>query len=305
MRKSREVVRGRVCEDLVVTKANNLIEASYRMNVSEQRCVAMLAAQVHPDDEDFKPYVFRISEIQELLDGENRNLYTRTKELCRGLLARTLQLRKPDGWLMVNWLSSAEYKAGQGEIELCFDPKLKPYLLQLGERFTSYQLRNVIKLRSRYSVRLYELLKQYQQLGKRSFGLGELRTVLQMGNELPKWNDFRRKVLEPARLELAKKTDLGFAYVVRKNARSVAFVDFEIWNIEHDKPSTKRNDAAGANANKTSLLRTKAQQCWDQNNGSCGAKWTDHQKATDACHWCRKFEKSRLEAAGQIRLPGT
>ena len=263
MRQAPEIIRGRVDGDLVVTKANNLIEASYRLNINEQRVLALLAAQVCPDDEAFKPYVFCIGEIQKLVDGRSQNFYTRTKELCRGLLKRTLQLRKPDGWLMVNWLSSAEYRAGRGEIELCFDPKLKPYLLELKERFTSYQLRNVIKLRSQYSVRFYELLKQYEPVGKRSFDLDGLRTVLRMGDELKKWNDFKRKALEPAKRELSKKTDICFSYTIRKRGRAVAFVDFEIWPVEQNKPPKK--NTAKKTATKSKSPNQQAEQCYREN----------------------------------------
>ena len=221
-------------QELVVTKANALVEASYRLNVSEQRVLALLVAQIHPSDEDFKPYRFKASELQALVESANKDEHQRLKVLVKGLTEKSLHIPREDGgWLFLTWLSSGEYIPGKGEVELEFSPKLKPYLLKLQERFTSYKLGNVIKLRSRYSVRLFELLKQYELLGQRSFELVELRQVLGLADEeYSTWHDFKKRVLEPALRELPKKTDLGFSYSVRKRGRAVAFVDFKIWPID-------------------------------------------------------------------------
>lgn len=285
-------------EDLVVTKANALVEASFRLNVSEQRVLALLCAQVGPDDEDFKPYRFKASELQALIESHNKDEHARLKELAAGLMEKTLRIQRPrGGWLMVNWVSSAEYLPGTGTVELCFDPKLKPYMLRLKERFTTYKLRNVVKLRSRYSVRLYELLKEFEGIGKRSFELADMRKALGLVDaEFNRWQDFRRKVLDVAKRELPKKTDLGFSYTARKQGRAVAFIDFKIWSTQsRDVPSKKLK-----------ALSLEAQKCWAEIRGSCAAKWSQYESNPGhVCHWCQKFEKQHLEAQGQARLPGT
>ena len=54
-------------EELVVTRANRLVEASYRLNISEQRVIALLVTHIHPDDEEFKPYIFTVGDLGELI----------------------------------------------------------------------------------------------------------------------------------------------------------------------------------------------------------------------------------------------
>jgi len=302
----------RMNKDLVVTKANKLVEASYRLNVSEQRVLALLVTQIHPDDEELKPYRFKVAELAALIETRNNKAYREVQELTLSLIKKGLQIREPNRLVQMSWLSSATYYEGKGTVELKFAPEMKPYLLRLQERFTSYKLANVVKLRSRYSVRLYELLKQYESFGKRSFDLVDLRRILGLSDsEFVLWNDFKRFVIERAQRELPKKTDIGFSYTVRKRARAVAFVDFKIWPVtHHDKQPKKkrarnRNTEAGPTAKQLKQLTAKAKQCWEQNNGTCGATWDNHQSTSDICHWCCKFEKTRLEIAGQIRLPGT
>lgn len=296
---------GKIREDLIVTKANKLVEASYRLNVSEQRVMALLVTQIHPDDEDFKPYRFKVNDLEGLVadgDRKQQGLYSRVKALTRGLQEKVLQIQEPSGLLQVSWLSAAQYFEGRGEVELEFSPRLKPYLLQLKERFTSYKLASIIKLRSRYSVRLYELLKQYEALGERSFELAELRKILGLNKqEYSAWKDFRVRVVDLAQRELPKRTDLAFSYTPRKKGRAVHWIDFKIW-------STRTQDTPKA---KTKNLAKEARACWDGpgGHGNCGATWAAKKdNPADVCHWCQKFEHLRklkiLEERGQQRIPG-
>ena len=282
-------------QDLVVTKANSLVEASYRLNVSEQRVLALLVAQVQPDDEDFKPYRFKASELHALIESSNKDEHQRLKDLSRGLLRKTLQIQTDNGWLMLNWLSSARYFSGEGEIALRFDPELKPYMLELKERFTTYKLAYVVKLRSRYSVRLYELLKQYESVGERSIELSDLRQKLGLTDgEYGKWKDLRVRVVEPALRELPKKTDLAFSYTTRKKGRAVNWLDFKIWC-----PLAKSVSKA-----RLKILKNEAAQCWLSCRGNCASTWERYSdKPHESCHWCSKFEQARVEDAGQMRLP--
>lgn len=283
-------------QDLVVTKANALVESSYRLNISEQRVLALLTSQVQPDDEDFKPYRFKADNLQDLIESSNKDGHARLRELALGLAKKVLHIRRPrGGWLVTNWLSSAEYFAGEGVVELCFDPKLKPYMLKLKERFTTYKLANVVKLRSRYSVRLFELLKQYEKLGNRSFELAELRGMLGVGEaEYAKWKDFRVNVLDLAKQELPKKTDIGFSYTTRKRGRAVGFVDFKIWNT----------DSRAIPRKKLKALEEVASKCYVRNPG-CTSPWSRHKdnpSHPSGCYWCERFEKTRAEHEGQQKL---
>jgi len=277
----------------LVTKANKLIEANYRLSVSEQRVIAMVVSQLAPSDEDFKLYRFKISELAELIDSKTKNLHERVKALTKELVGKVLQIREPDGLLHVAWLSAAQYYDGEGLVELSFDPKLKPYLLQLKERFTTYGLKNVVRLQSRYSVRIYELLKQYETLGKRTFELPELREKLGVKkHEYKRWQDFRRWVIAPAARELPKKTDISFSYKTRKKGRKIWYLDFTI----------RANGKARLSGKEISHLKRETTKCWNRIHGACGATWENHQKRGAACHWCHKFDARRAEQAGQLRL---
>ena len=228
-------------ENDIVTKSNELMDATYRLSLQEQRIIAFLTAEIKPDDQDFKPYKFGINDFCDLLELPRDRYYSALKLATRKLLTRTLQIKKANSTLQLTWLSSAEYFEKQGYVELCFDPKLKPYLLQLKNCFTQYKIINVLRLRSKYAFRLYELLKQYQSLGKRKFSVSELREKLGLkSTELRQWIDFKRRVLEIAKREINAKTDLVIDYTTKKVGRRIEYIIFSIQ--AQDKEKIKKVD---------------------------------------------------------------
>jgi len=159
----------------IIVKSNYLIEASYRLSLQEQRLILLMVSRIKPEDKGFQVYRIAVKDFNRIVGIKGEASYQRTKELTKKLLERSLQIVKDNSTLQVSWLSSAEYFEGKGYVELSFDPKLKPYLLQLKEFFTKYRLQNVIRLKSSYSIKLYELLKQYENIGRREFTLDDLR----------------------------------------------------------------------------------------------------------------------------------
>lgn len=231
----------KVIEKNLVVKANKLNESRYRLSLQEQRIVLAMLSMIKKGDVAFKPYSFTIKEFADLVGVTGKNLYGRIKELTRDLIGRRLTINESTGDLQIGWVSSAKYYDGEGRVELRFDPLLKPYLLALKQEFTRYQLKNTIRLKSAYSVRIYELLKQYQSVGERYFDLDDLRLALGVPDDkLQLYGNFKARVLEKAKAELIN-TDIIFTYEPVKTGRRVAGLQFTIKeNKEVVKKSYKK-----------------------------------------------------------------
>lgn len=198
-----------------IVKHNDLIEARYQLpNLQEQRLLLMLLSQIKPDDEDFKCYRISVSDFAEILGIKNKDIYAELDRTSLALVSRTVSIRNGKSFLHANWLSSAQYKSGSGYIELAFDPKLKPYLLQLKSSFTQLKTDLVLHFKSIYSIRLYELLKKEAFKAKNGqfsvyFEYDELREILGIGKkEYVLFANFKNKTIQPAISEISDKTDL-------------------------------------------------------------------------------------------------
>jgi len=217
-------------KDFRVNKSNKIIEARYKLLLIEQKFILMMASLIDPSDYEFKFYSVRIKEVADFLKLSPKNAYREIKKVIIRLNKKTLIIPLEDNReLITTWVSSAEYFKNEGLIEFEFSEKLKPYLLQLRREFTSYSIKNIIKLKSSYSIRIYELLKQYEKIGKRKFKLDELRKVLGItDNEYPHYANFNHRVIKVAEKELMEKTDLSFTVDVLKEGRKVTGFIFHI-----------------------------------------------------------------------------
>ncbi|MBF0459107.1 MAG: replication initiation protein [Nitrospirae bacterium] len=215
----------------LVVKSNELVEAHYRLSLNEQKIILAMISRIKPDDADFKPIRFSVEELTEMMGVSGGAYHTEIRAIANNLRHRDLHIynSKEDSYLDIGWLSASKYYKGKGYIELRFDPYLKPYLLQLKERFTAYQLQNVMQLNSLYAIRIYEILKQYGKIGKREFDIIELRKVLGItDNEYKLYGDFKRFVLLTAQKELSAKTDLQFSFEEIKTGRAVTSLQFHV-----------------------------------------------------------------------------
>lgn len=228
---SRVQKMGDLKKNQLVVKSNKLIEASYRLTLQEQRVILLLASLIEIGDKDFKRYQLSIHDFKKMVGLASTGGYTEIKEITEKLLGRVMVIKDVINKreLQISWLSSAEYFDGQGFVELEFSPKLKPYLLELKERFTSYSLQHVISLKSSYSIRIYELLKQYEKIGERYFELIELKIILGLKNDEYKlYGHFKNKILSRAKYEISDNTDLKFDFFEKKQGKKVAGVFFFI-----------------------------------------------------------------------------
>ncbi|MCM3716588.1 replication initiation protein [Alkalihalobacillus oceani] len=215
----------------LVTKSNDLIEANYKLSVTEQKIILMLASYIQPEDDDFKVYTIRVQDFHRLLGLRGSPKYTELRTITKNLMKQVFEVRIDNQIIQVGWLSYVAYNTDEGSIDLRFDPFLKPYLLQLKREFTTYRLENVIKLDSAYSIRIYELLKQYERIGERTFTLKRLREHIGAENIYPAYGNFKQRVLSRAQKELREKTDLSFEFEERKKGRSVQEIRFFIRSL--------------------------------------------------------------------------
>jgi plasmid replication initiation protein len=252
----REILmKKNISEDLIV-KSNYLIEAPCKLTITEQRIIYVILRMINRNDEDFKNYEFIIDDFIKMLGLKGQSAYSELKSITRQLRSRTFSIKFNDKKLInimdgitemqTGWVSNVSYKQGQGKIIFNLDPKLKPFLLQLKEKFTELDFNNLKQLKSIYSTQLYELLKQYEKLGERKFTLDELKKILSVEDNKSYniYNNFKQKVILKAQEELAKKTDIYFEFEEVKKGRKVFAIKFTInkQQKDNDCEETKQLD---------------------------------------------------------------
>ncbi|MEI2770820.1 MAG: replication initiation protein [Candidatus Competibacter sp.] len=208
----------------LVVQSNTLVEAKYRLSVEEQKIIKILISQIQREDEDFKAYEFHIRELAKMLGMEHKDPYRVLEKITERLMSRVLKFSSSETntLLQVSWLSSTIYKKGEGTVILRFDPNLKPLLLQLQSYFTKYELGQVLQFKGQYTIRFFEFRKSFLGKNKKvvEFPLNKLREAFGLGkNEYQEFDNFRRRVIEPARIELLEKTGQSFVWEAIRQGR--------------------------------------------------------------------------------------
>jgi plasmid replication initiation protein len=210
----------------VVTKSNVLIEANYKLTVTEQKIILYLISQINKDDEDFQTYSLPIQHFYEMLGYSGSPKYSEMREITKNLMRKVLEIREGNKLKQMSWVSYVEYDEQSGRVSVSFDPRLKPYLLQLKREFTTYRLKNVMELKSSYSIRMYEILKRWQYIGEVDIALDDLREMMGVTDKYQEYHNFKKRVLSPAEKEITEKTDIVFEYQEIKRGRRVVGIRF-------------------------------------------------------------------------------
>ncbi|MDY0362181.1 MAG: replication initiation protein [Desulforegulaceae bacterium] len=227
----------------IVAKKNDLINASYNLRTQEFRIVALIASMIHPDDKEFKVYSLKIKDIASVIEVAEDSLYSEIKKISDRLIKSVVTFKTDEkgGFFKISLVSSAKYLPNKGVLELSFHPEMKPYFIELKEHFTSYRLKNILHLKSLYSFRMYELLKQYLSLSKKGeteivLSVKQIRWQFQIENSMSRWSDFKKSVLDKTMEEISSNTDIEFSWQPLKTGREITDIKFEIKKKNKDVP---------------------------------------------------------------------
>lgn len=223
----------------LVVKSNRLIEASYRLSLTEQRIILYAICRGREEDKLLLPNEPVIITAEAFLKqfpsiGEGR-VYEQLKEAMDALYERSVTLYEtdPDTGLpqvsKTRWISKASYIDGAGRIKVVFTSDVIKYFTRLEKEFTTYQLEKAGRMTSFHAVRIYELLVQCKDIGNRTLNLKSLRETLGVEpGEYKLTADFIRKVIEVAVDQINKHTDLTVNYKPVKTGRAITDFAFKI-----------------------------------------------------------------------------
>ena len=179
--------------ELSVYKSNEIIKARYNLTVREQKFLLYLVSIIDRKKEEqkeleiFNTYEIKVTDVEKVINVSGKkwgSIYETVSDIVRSLQKNPLVVIKPNGNIKeMYWCDSLEFvtkensKRGKGTILFQFSSSIFPYILKLKEHYTKYDLTNVLYLKSSYSIRLYELLKSNQYLGKVEYELLELKKM--------------------------------------------------------------------------------------------------------------------------------
>lgn len=232
--------------EMTVVKGNQLIQKSrFSLSLLEQKALLFLISKIKPNDEPGTVYEFNMRDFCQVCNLNTNNsgtYYMYIKQIMLKIHSSTLELEYSNGdTLITGWFLKARLKKS-GIIEVIFDDEITPLLFNLKNLYTSYSLSYVLAMKSKYGIRLYELLKSYNSLMYRQrYTLDELRKRLGC-NSYKSYSDFRKFVLEPAMKDINDVSDLIVSFEAIKTGNKVTSIEFLIRYLSYTEQRHRYNE---------------------------------------------------------------
>ncbi|MFX6994605.1 replication initiation protein RepM [Acinetobacter baumannii] len=236
----------------LVVKDNALINASYNLELTEQRLIMLAIINARESGQGItadSKLEIHASDYAKLFNVSIDASYKALKEAVNNLFNRqfsyTAEYKRTGktGVVRSRWVSRIFYVDDLGLLEITFAPDVVPLVTRLEEHFTSYQAKQVAHLTSKYATRLYELLIAWREVGKvPQIEISTFRNRLGLlENEYTAMSDFKKRVLEPSIKQINEHTDITVTYEQHKKGRLISGFSFKLKQKQQPKIEVKHD----------------------------------------------------------------
>ena len=243
----------------LVIKSNKLIGMQTQLSLVQMKIFALLIAKTleNPSTEYYRFSTKELMISCNLGDNNYTALQKITANMIKPVIFKWNEAEKQtqypllDGVIYDKWI-----------VDIALHRLVKPFILDVATKYTKYYFENISCLNSTYSIRLYELLKEFEFRGARDFDMDNFRFLLNIKEGM--YNrpyDIKTKIIEKAQQEISQKTDISFSYKEKKEGRKLVWISFKILS-QHKQESkalktvSKTSQTVWANSLET-VLATK------------------------------------------------
>lgn len=231
-----------------VFKDNALVQRSrFSLSLHEQKVILYLLSQISPEDTEFHEYTITIKDYCKLCGIQGNSAYQEVKDSIYSLSQKAIWLTLSNNTeTLVRWINKPYIEKDSGVIRVRLDEDLKPFLLQLKSNYTSYQLIYVLSFKSKYSLRLYELLNSVHYDPSKEFiyewSIDDLKKRLDAElDTYKKFGRFNERVLIPSIAEINQYSDKEVSCIYLKKGRFVERLRFIIRTKAKDEKERIKN----------------------------------------------------------------
>ncbi|MEH1712617.1 replication initiation protein RepM [Acinetobacter pittii] len=239
----------------LVVKDNALINASYNLDLVEQRLILLAIVEARESGRGINandPLFVHAESYINHFNVHRNTAYQALKDACKDLFARQFSYQElsPKGKVinqMSRWVSQIGYMDDGATVNLIFAPAIIPLITRLEEQFTSYELKQISGLSSAYAVRLYELLIAWRSTGRTPvIELADFRAKMGvLETEYGRMHDFKKRVLDPSIEQINAHTDITVKVEQHKTGRSISGFSFKFKQKQQpkiEKPVNPKRD---------------------------------------------------------------
>lgn len=226
-----------------IVKQNELIQTvtkrKYELTALEQKVLGYILSLIKPAQniasQPIYTYEFSIRDFCKIcgINYDSGTNYENVKKALKRLADNSFWLDGEDDDLYFQWITTPRIKKKTGKVTVKISDDVMPYLYNLQEKFTAYELYQILALKSSHSIALYELLKSYAFKKNIILAIEDIKRCLSIEGKYKEYKAFRRKIIEPAIAEINEFTDLDISWTPIREGRFYMAIEFTITQKKH------------------------------------------------------------------------
>ena len=129
--------------------------------------------------------------------------------------------------MKIPWVTICTYDSDVG-VAIKLNDELKPFLLNLKEHYTQYELAEVLAMKSVYAIRIFEMLQEKIKVRQLpadgidvEMSVQEIRECCDCEDKYEKFNHLKSRVIDAAVNEIERTTYYSMSYDYVKKGKSV------------------------------------------------------------------------------------
>ena len=217
----------------LVGQKNDFIQKTVykELNINDLKVFKAIVSKINYKDTLFDDFYTLDYNVLDLAGVNKNNRFNIVSAALKKLSGTFVKIKNEKGDTVELGLIKNKfvYEKGTTKIVVEVDEDLQPYLLDLKNKYTKYELENIKKFDNVYTLQIYELLKSWESKGSFIHSLEQLKEYLNIPQDkYNPYNNFKRKILDKAFDQINSETDIFFSIEEIKVGRKVEKLRFII-----------------------------------------------------------------------------
>ena len=149
--------------------------------------------------------------VKDILSGEDDKNYSKAKTAVRSLMGKFLEYEDDQKYRATSILNDVDVDKISGKMIIRVNRNIWNAMLDFSKGFRKYELETAVKLRGKYSLRIYKLVSK--QTTPISYTIADLRKMWGLTDKYKKVDDFIKNTIDAAKKELDSVSPYTFDYV--------------------------------------------------------------------------------------------
>lgn len=220
-------------KELIVVQRNNFIKGNFStLEIRDLKILKLLVSKVNSSNKEFESYYYITKDEVRAFNFNERNIHSYIKTSLRKLGSVFIVVKNDDKEeVEISLVGKIIYDKKNGIYKVPLSKDLKEYLLDIKKEFTKYNLCNLVHLKRKEEVKLYEYLKSI------SFeifviSIENLKTIMEINKKsFESFFNFHKKLKETIST-INESTDISVKIKIVKENNQSKNVQFTIKRFE-------------------------------------------------------------------------